>query len=272
MSATMTPEVVAPAPVDKKGGRRGGAPVKIALAGEPTVQLLPPSIRDRATVRSRMRTGVLFVVLGLIVAAALVAYGTVRAAQAQQGLVAANNRTLQLIAEQAQYADAVALDRLIAQARQLQASATETEIDWGPLLQALIVQLPSGGEIMAVKGVSFAPWEAIPAAEGVDVEALRELGMIAKVELEVSTVTIQDATVYSRGLAELPGYLGATISTVAVGVEGRVTSKVTLVLGLEAASGRFVTKDGTESTDDAASGEGAAAPPASDADSTDGEG
>lgn len=250
MSATMAPEVPAQTAGDpKKGGRRGPARVKIELAGEPTVQLLPSSIRDRATTRSRMRTGVLFIVLGLLIAAGLVVLGTVRATQAQQALDAANARSVSLIAEQAKYADAVAMDRLITQAHQLQASATETEIDWGPLIRSLISQLPAGGELTTVSGVSLAPWEAIPAAEGVDVEALRQSGFIATIELDLTTTTIQDATMYSRSLANMPGFLGATISTVAVGVDGRVTSNLTLLLGMEAASGRFADDGDAASSD-----------------------
>ena len=78
MSATMSPTAPPVAGPEQKGrgaagGKGAGKPVKITLSGDPTVQLLPPSIRDRALARSRMRAGILLVVLGAIVAAGLFA-------------------------------------------------------------------------------------------------------------------------------------------------------------------------------------------------------
>ncbi len=226
-----------------------GKPVKIDLSGDPRVQLLPPAVRDRAASRSRIRTGVLFVVLGLIVAVGLVAAGSLRAGQAQQALLDANNRTAELLAEQAKYQDAVALDRLVAQAKELQQAATELEIDWGPLLRDLVARLPEGGALASVAAISVAPWEAEATIGGTssassDPSTGSPL-VVASLTLKLSTATIQDATNYSRGLSKLDGFLAATIGNVGVGTDGVVSSSLVLLLGVEATSKRFSVGDGT---------------------------
>jgi len=213
--------------------------VKIELSGDPRVQLLPPAIRDRAASRSRARAGVLLIVLGAIVAAALVAAGSLRAGQAQQSLLSAQNRGTELLAQQAQYSEAVALDRLISQAEQLQQGATETEIDLGPLVQRLISMLPADASISSIRSVNILPWEAPPTVEGVDATVLADAGLVATIELELSTVTVQDATNYSRSMRTLTGALTSSINLVGVGADGRVSSTVTVMLGMGAVSGRF---------------------------------
>jgi hypothetical protein len=235
--------------------------VKIELSGDPRVQLLPPSIRDRAVSRSRARAGVLLVVLGAVVAAALVGAGYLRSAQAQQSLLSAQNRGTELLAQQAQYSEAVTLDRLIRQAKQLQTGATETEIDLGPLIQRLIAMLPQGAEAASISSVNILPWEALPTSDVVGADKLADAGLVATVQLEISTVTVQDATNYSRSLRALPGALTSSINLVGVGADGRVSSTVTLLLGVEAVSGRFAEEDaegdGTENPEqaDATTGE-----------------
>ena len=251
MTATMTPAAPETAPAAPAKGK-AAPPVKIALSGDPSVQLLPPSVRDRAITRSRIRTGVLFIVLGMIIAIGLVAYGTLRAAQSQQALADANARTAEIIAQQAQYADAVALDKLIGQAEQLQIAATEYEVDWGPLFKKLISMLPAGAEILSIDASSVEPWKAPPTSD--DCEDAPE-GAIGGLSLSIATTTIQDATNYSRALAKVEGIGVSAIGGTAVGVDGRVVTSLGVVLTLDAVSGRFAVEeegDPAESDDPAA--------------------
>lgn len=244
MSATMSPTAPPVAGPEQKGrgaagGKGAGKPVKITLSGDPTVQLLPPSIRDRALARSRMRAGILLVVLGAIVAAGLFAAGTVRMTQAELALLEANNRTAELLAQQATHTEAVKVESLLKQALELQEGATTTEIPWADLIRSLMARLPMDAELMSIEAVSVVPWDALPAhSEGVP--------RLATIDFTIASATIPDATAFSRSLAELDGYAGSTLSDVAVGNEGRVTAKLTLVLTTGAESGRFaadVTED-----------------------------
>lgn len=233
--------MTAATPETQRSAARKAPAVKIDLSGEPRVQLLPPAVRDRAVVRSRIRTGVLFVVLGIVIAGAMVAAGSLRAMQSQQDLLDANNRTAGLLAEQAKYQDAVALDRLISQAKELQQAATELEIDWGALLRQLVAYLPEGGVLEGVEGVSVAPWEASSTIGGASADDPVDGSplVVASLSLKLSTVTVQDATNYSRSLAGLDGFMGSTIGGVSVGTDGVVSSTLVLLLGVEATSGRF---------------------------------
>ena len=264
MTATMTPDTAQNAPEPGKTKKAAGLPAKLTLSGDPSVQLLPPSVRNRAVVRSRIRTAVLFVILGALVAAGLVAAGTVRAGQAQQALNDANNRTVELLAAQAEYADIVRLNSLVTEAETLQLFATETEVDWAALLRELTARMPEGTVIESVTASGFAPWESpdYGGSAGVD-------GAIAVLQLSLSSNTIQDATQFSRNLADLEGYGISVISNVAVGTEGRVTTQLSLAIGAEATSGRFREEDEEEtvtSTDGATDAESPAA------DETEGEG
>lgn len=209
------------------------AAVKIALSGEPTVQLLPPSVRDRAAIRSRIRTGVLFVVLGIVVAVGLFIFGTFRATQAQMALLEANTRTADLLLEQGKYTDATRINSLIAQIEELQKGATVTEVSWSKTLQELLVRLPAGAEISTVSFVGVVPWEKVPSGAAGSGE------LIATIEFSVFTTTIPEATAYARSLASMPGYFASTISPIAVGTDGRVASTISLGLTWDAWSGRF---------------------------------
>jgi len=223
--------------------------VKLELSGDPRVQLLPPSVRNRAVARSRIRTGVLLVILGAIIAGALVGYGVVRSQQAQQALLDAQNRGTELLAQQAQYSEAVALDRLVTQAKLLQQGATETEIDYGPLIEQLIDMLPKEASILDISGVTIMPWSAIPAIDGLDAAELKQAGLVATIDLTLNTQTVQDGTNYSRAMRTVTGVLASSINTLGVGTDGVVTSQVSLLLGLDAVSGRFVVSDEAEGGD-----------------------
>ena len=274
MTATLTPDTVQQAPVDAGKPKKAPSAAKLNLSGEPTVQLLPPSVRNRAVARSHIRTAVQFIILGALIAAGLVAVGTVRAGQAQLALGAANNRTTEILAEQAEYTDIVRLNSLVNEAENLQLFATETEIDWAALFRELTKRLPAGGTIDEIAAINFAPWEST-AVGGVTVE-----GAIATVDLSITTKTVQEATKFSRSLSDIDGFGLAVISKTSTGVSGNVTTLVSFALGAEAASGRFLEKD--EESEEGAESEEAAeteestesetpADDATDAATTDGE-
>lgn len=262
MSTMTTPPVAAGEPQNaatqpSKADARKQAAVKLTLGGDPTVQLLPPSIRDRALARSRIRTGVLLVVLGAVVAAALVVVGTLRTTQADLALQAANDRTTELLSQQAQYTEAVRIDALVKQIEELQLGATSTEIDWAVLVGALLAGLPEGGQLISITAAGTAPWD--------QAATIGDAGtpVLAVLELSLSTLSIQHATAYSRALSELPGFASSTISQVAVGTDGRVTTTLTLTLTTGAESGRFLPDDDAEGD-----AEGEAAPDDAAADET----
>lgn len=252
MSATTAQQ----APEAAKRQKRAPQP-KLTLSGDPSVNLLPPSVRDRAVVRSRIRTGVLLIVLGALVAGGLFAFATYRATEAQNALNAANNRTNELLIEQGKYAEATQINALIGQIEELQSGATAAEVNWSSLYAQLASRVPEGGSIGALSFEGVQPWERIATAEGDETASI-----IATVDILLGTVTVPDATAFVRSLATLDGHLSSSISTVAVGTDGIVISSITLTLTWDAESGRFVTELPDEDAADDADAQ-------TDADSTD---
>jgi len=234
----------APAPdaPTKVAPQKKGPVVKLELSGEPRVQLLPPSVRGRAVVRSRIRTGVLLVILGALVVAIMFGYGVARAEQAQLALDQANADTNDLREQQKKYADAVKLDAQVAQLLELEREATSTEVDWASLMRQLVDAVPEGGDILSVNATGVAAWHQVPSIGASDNPRL------ANITMRLRTKTIQDATAFSRQLAELDGFAASLISRVTVDAEGDVTTMIELVLTSGAESGRYADDDSADET------------------------
>ncbi len=219
---------------------------KDAVAREPRVQLLPPSVRERERSRASMRLGVMIVVLGLVAAAGLVAFGYLRQLSSQDALAAANNRTTELFAERAQYAEATQVASTIDKILETRIAMTSYEIDLAELLGMLRSRLAPG---MAIQQMEFAvqePW-GVPLT-GEDVLAPPR---VAVIDLTISSASIGEATTYRDALASIPGYASAVLRTTTVGTDGGVTTQLTLALATEALSGRFL-DDADGAADDAA--------------------
>lgn len=224
---------------------------KNAVAREPRVQLLPPSVRERERSRASMRLGVMIVVLGFVVSAGLIGFGYLRQMSTVDTLAQANNRTAELFAERAQYAEATQVATTIDQVLETQIAMTSYEIDIAELLGMLRARLAPG---MAIQQMTFsvqAPW-GVPLT-GEDVLAPPRL---AVVDLTVTSASIAEGTAFRNALATIPGYANALLRTTTVGTDGGVTTQLTLALANDALSGRFLETDdvaddtASESTDD----------------------
>lgn len=217
---------------------------KSIVGGEPRVQLLPPSVRERERARGAMRLGVLLVILGVVVGGAIVALGLLRQVSTDLALQEANSRTTQLLAERAKYAEATQVTSTIDGVLQTQKSMTSYEIDLAVLLGALQGRLLPGMAITQLTAEVQAPW-GVP-LPGEDVLAPPR---IADVELSVTSASIGEGTAFRDALATLPGFASAVLLDTAVGTDGRVTTHLKLALATDAVSGRFAEEDEDESTD-----------------------
>lgn len=215
---------------------------KQVLGGEPRVQLLPPSVRERERARGAMRLAVLLVVLGMVVGGAIVALGFLRQVSTDLALQAANAQTAQLLTQRAQYAEATEVADTIAGVEETQQAMTSYEIDLAELLGALQGRLAPGMAITQLTATVQAPW-GVPLA-GEDVLSPPR---IANIEISVTSATIDEGTAFRDALATLPGFASATLLETAVGTDGTVTTHLTLALATDAVSGRFLEK--TESAD-----------------------
>jgi hypothetical protein len=215
---------------------------------EPRVQLLPGFVAQRAKNRSAVRLGVMLVILGVVVAGGLYVYGVFRTTTAVLALTAANATTLALVEQQAEYRIATDTAAMVEQTSELQIVATAYEIDWSALVLELQSYLPAGGLIMNLNATNQAPWGG-----SLEIEDPLRTPRIAMIDFTINTASIQEATTMVARLQEIEGFADAVVVSVAVGVDGRVTTTIALTLSTDAVSGRFVETEGEEtSSEDAA--------------------
>jgi hypothetical protein len=224
------------------------AVVSRRFENEPRVQLLPGFVAQRAKNRSAVRLGVMLVILGVVVAGGLYVYGVFRTTTAVLALTAANATTLALVEQQAEYRIATDTAAMVEQTSELQIVATAYEIDWSALVLELQSYLPAGGLIMNLDATNQAPWGG-----SLEIEDPLRTPRIAMIDFTINTASIQEATTMVARLQDIEGFADAVVVSVAVGVDGRVTTTIALTLSTDAVSGRFVETEGEEtSNEDAA--------------------
>lgn len=223
------------------------AVVSRRFENEPRVQLLPGFVAQRAKNRSAVRLGVMLVILGVVVAAGLYVYGVFRTTSAVGGLASANATALSLIEQQGEYRIATDTAAMVDQTSELQLFATTFEIDWSALVQELQSYLPAGGQIMNLNATNQAPWEG-----SLEIEDPLRTPRIAIIDFTIRTASIEEATAVVESLRQIEGFADAVIVSVAVGVDGRVTTEIALTLASDAVSGRFLEVEGEAPAEDVA--------------------
>ena len=209
----------------------------LVLGGTPRVDLLPPEIRrhqQSAKLRRKLLTGV----LGTVVAVAVGFGGTVvLQLQAQERLAAAQQRTTELLAEQAQYAEVLDVNRRIHLIEAARALGTSREVLWKRILDDYRSALPDGATITSAVLTGTAPWEPVAEPAG----PLRSES-VAQVAITAVTSDVPDATGWLRRIAELPTIADASLNTIA-SVDGVWTTTVTFNVNTDGLAGRFPAPD-----------------------------
>jgi uncharacterized membrane protein YeiB len=213
---------------------------------EPRVQMLPPFVAQRAKARSAARLGVLFIILGAVVAGGMFVLGVFRTTMAELALADANATTQNILLEQSEYRIATDTAQMVQQTTETQLVATSYEIDWAELFIAVQGLLPEGGLVQNITATNQAPWAA-----SLEIEDPLRTPRIATIEIVVNTASIPDAVALVERLRTLGGFADAVMTSSAIGVDGRATTTIVLTLSTEAVSGRFLESD----EEDAASGD-----------------
>ena len=102
----------------------------LVLSGDPRAQLLPPSVKEREKNRAARRLMGLLVVLAVVIAGASTGAGILLVSQAEARLADAQQRTLDLLAQQAEYAEGARVAGLVVATEQARTMVTANEIDW----------------------------------------------------------------------------------------------------------------------------------------------
>jgi len=191
------------------------------LAGDPTVQLLPPSIRDRAKNREFRRLMVMLIILAVVVVAGGVAYGLYRSVQAQVSLTAAYAETARLMAEQETYRADAAVADVVAATEEAQQIVTTTEVDWQQLLDDIDGSLSSKTDVTAVAVTTPLPWSSAPVSPG----------LLRPVPTVVASITVTGPKVaniadLTARLSELPGFVEAYFDSASATDTGFATTMI----------------------------------------------
>lgn len=205
----------------------------LVLAGEPRVQLLPPSVRAKERVRDAQRLLLVTVVGAVAVAAATYGFGVFSAATAQAALASAQNQTQLVVAQQAKYRAGADAASAVAAIQQTQRVGTSLEVLWAPLIRQIRGSLPAGTELTGVTATGQTPWGAALVPEG-PLRAPR----IASVSLVISSPSVPDMAAITAALRALPGYADSSVQSTVASSSGTSTT-ISLTLGSAALSGRF---------------------------------
>lgn len=212
-------------------------------AGEPRVQLLPPLVKEREKSRRTRRLLAFVVVVSIGVALAGVAYGYLRALQADAALVAELARTEQILAEQAEYAEAAQKAALVAASEDAQRQVTANEIDWLALFNEVATYLPAGSSIAKVAVHAPAPWETELVPEG-ELRAAR----IGIVDLTIASPDYALAAAFVRAIWQMEGVADVVITGSTVDAGGYLTT-IAVTLDENVRSERFLEHNDDDETE-----------------------
>lgn len=225
---------------------------EIIVGGEPRVDLLPPEVTEAKKAR-RVRRRLLGMFLLVAAATGLAYAGAFSVALvAEQSLNAENDRTSDLLTQQAQYAEVrTTIDRL-ATAEAARTVGSSTEIDFATLLSDVSAGLPVGASIVTVSAETGTPLQGYPQAT-IPLQPQR----IATVTFTIKSANVNDVEVWLVALAAVEGYADAVPGQVTRQDDGTYLSSVVLRVNSLAYSDRFApepevavdaTDAGTEST------------------------
>lgn len=220
----------------------GTAPIpasKLPLGGEPRVQLLPPTVKEREKSRSAVRLGVMLIVLGLVVAGAITGLGFVRSLASDVALAAANEQASQILVEKAKYAEATQVTDTISLVQEAAVSMTSYEPDMATLYTRIFRMRPAGAWITRFDFAAQAPW-GVPLAT----EDVLAPPRIMNLDFTLTTKSIADASDFVESLSTLPGYSTAVMQDTSVTKTGDVVSNIRLALATDAIWGHYTLVEG----------------------------
>lgn len=220
----------------------------VVVGGAPRADLLPPEIRREHTGRKTRRK----LLWGVVAVTAVVFLGTGAsyyfALTSQLSLLAAQDRTNDLLLEQQKYSEVRVIQNELSDVEAAQQVGAGTEIDWKAYLDQIETSLPDGVAIVAVdiEGASPMVDYEQPSAP---LQGMR----VATLTFGAVTETLPDTDAWLVSLAKLPGFTDANPDSISLDeATGLYTSVITMHIGEDAWSERFVPEDEkaeTESTD-----------------------
>lgn len=211
----------------------------VVFGGVPRADLLPPEIRREHAGR-KTRRNLLWAVVAVI---AVVFVGTGAsyyfALTSQISLLAAQERTNELLVEQQKYSEVRVIQDELSDVGAAQKVGASTEIDWKAYLDKVEASLPDGVAIGAVtiEGAS-------PMVDYEQPDAPLQGVRVATLTFGAVTETLPDTDAWLVALAELPGFTDANPDSLSLDeITGLYTAVITMHIGEGAWSERFVPEE-----------------------------
>ena len=211
----------------------------------PRVDLLPSEVVTVRLVRRAQRRGalVLVAVLALVVAAYVLVSG--ERTMAREDLAAAQQRSVQLTAEQARYARAPIVYAQVEQTRAALASVMAGDVRWYQYLADLAVTSPPGLWLTSWQASTSDPTLA-PATPDPAAGAPAAVAPVATLTVSGTAADEPDVADWLDVLAATPGLTGSTASSLtrtAVGEQPVITFDSSASMTEAALSDRYAVKD-----------------------------
>lgn len=180
----------------------------LTLAGEPRVQLLPPSVKQREKTRGARRMMGLLVILAVVVAGAGTGFAFLLTTQTEARLAAAQEQTLQILAQQSEYSAGAQAAAQVSATEGTLRTVTTNEVDWLQLSDRILRNLPCACTITGIAVAGPAPWEPALIPEG-PLRASR----VAAMTLTVESATYASAGEFARAVRAIEGVADVAITT-----------------------------------------------------------
>ena len=221
------------------GGRKPGASkVKPAsLGGAPRADLLPPEVGQGIRATSMRRSLKLGIVGVLVIVLAATGGAWFLGFVAHNNLLAAQDATVTLLAEQTAHAEVRDVKSNVAISTAAQEVGVSTEIDWKKYLLALQATLPAGVIITSVDTDT-----ASPVTDFAQSTVPLEGGRVGTLAFAATSPTLPSIPTWLNGLRSLTGFVDAVPNSVTLQTDGSYTVSITMHINAKAYSGRFSTK------------------------------
>ncbi|WP_403022881.1 hypothetical protein [Salinibacterium sp. GXW1014] len=176
----------------------------VVVGGEPRIDFLPPEIREKKKARRTIRSLVLLVVMVIVVCVVAYVGATSLAVTSQVRLAAEQERTQELLRNQAAFSDVRQLKQTVEAAQDARIVASGNEIMWKPIVDAALAVLPAGEELMELNIDSYVVGEAPAAPEDLQITSQ------ATIEFKLRFDRVRTIADWADRLAELPQVAGVS--------------------------------------------------------------
>ncbi|MDR1151650.1 MAG: pilus assembly protein PilM [Bifidobacteriaceae bacterium] len=174
----------------------------------PGVNLLPPAVTERRRLRELRRRlgaglGAIVLVLAIVMATAV---GGRTAAEAELASLRAEQDSLR--DARAAFAEVIDVRAEVSRTRDAVITAMGYEVEWVPVIDAILAVLPEGGSLTSIALRATAP--SRPAPPNPNVLGAPSIGSVV---FTVTVPTLPDAAAWLDSLNAIPGFMDATYTT-----------------------------------------------------------